>query len=150
MNKQKQYLNHVDPEYQRWGRTYSSFPGVAECLRLIRTRKAAGAWADIVVYELAENAPPHLAELTEAFRTATSDLDPSDGVAISVLQALEIAQLPESVPFFTQVLQEKNARFTPYAQRALAAINTQEARTALLHISQAGFKFSPPPRPSSK
>ena len=31
MGKRSRYRDHVDPEYQRWGRRYARFPGVAEC-----------------------------------------------------------------------------------------------------------------------
>ena len=126
MGKRTRYRDHPDPEFQRWGRTYPRFPGVAECVRLIRVRKATGTWADIVVYELAENAGDFLEELTNAFHEHTSD-----DVAMYVMMALEMAKLPESVEFLSKVLREGEARFTPYARRALQAINTRKSRTAL-------------------
>ena len=67
MGKHNHYRDHVDPEYQRWGRRYPRFPGVAECANLIRAGKARGAWADIIAFELGENASTCLAELTETF-----------------------------------------------------------------------------------
>jgi hypothetical protein len=127
MGKRTRYRDHPDPEYQRWGRTYPRFPGVAECARLIRARKATGAWADIVAFELAENAREHLAELIDAFA------DPTGNVAQYVMMALELAALPESVDFLSRVLREGDPRFVPYARRALEAINTRESRTALFN-----------------
>jgi hypothetical protein len=47
------------------------------------------------------------------------------------MMALEMAELPESVPFLAEVLRERNPRHAPYAERALRAINTADARTAL-------------------
>jgi len=105
---------------------------VDECIRLILAGKALGSWADIVVYELADNARDHLQELINAFRKHASD-----GAADYLLMALEIAALPESVDFFSDLLFEKNPRFVPYADRALQAINTREARAALFHARQA-------------
>ena len=126
MGKRNRYRDHTDPEYQRWGRTYSRFPGVAECARLIREGKARGAWADIIASELAENASECLAELVETFRA-----DPSESVRLYVMMALDMARLPESIPFLAEVLQQGNPLFTPYAVRALEGINTRESRTAI-------------------
>ncbi len=132
MGKQDRYRDHVDPEYRRWGRTYRSFPGVDECARLILDRRAIGAWADIVTFELAENASDHLNEIIDTFRRHESD-----DVATYMLMALELAALPASVDFLSSVLQDGNATFTPYAQRALKAIDTKESRTALFNASDA-------------
>jgi hypothetical protein len=90
MGKRNRYRDHIDPEYQRWGRRYPRFPGVEECARLIRVGKARGAWADIIAYELAENASHCLPALIDTFRT-----DSSDAVRLYVMMALEIAKLPE-------------------------------------------------------
>lgn len=130
MGKRNRYRDHIDPEHQRWGRAYPRFPGVAECARLIRDDKARGSWADIIAQELAENASECLAELIETFRT-----DPSESVRLYVMMALDIALLPESVPFLAQVLHEGNPLFTPYALRALDGIDTRESRTALWQVT---------------
>jgi hypothetical protein len=132
MGKRDRYRDHVDPEYRRWGRTYHSFPGVDECAGLILDRRATGAWADIIAYELAENASEHLNEFINAFR-----LHESDDVALYVLMALELAALPASVDFLSSVLREGNPTFKPYAQRALRAIDTKESRTALFTAMDA-------------
>ncbi|MFH5806182.1 hypothetical protein [Alienimonas sp. DA493] len=132
MGKRDRYRDHVDPEYRRWGRTYRSFPGVDECVRLILDRRATGAWADIIAYELAENASERLDELLNAFR-----VHESNDVALYVLTALEMAALPASVDFLAGVLRKGNPAFRPYAQRALQAIDTKESRTALFHATDA-------------
>lgn len=121
MAKRDRYRDHPDPDYQRWGRRYRSFPGVAECARLVLQHKATGAWADIVVQELAENARDNLAELIQAFHEHVSD-----GFARYVMMALEVAALPESVEFLSTVLQRGDARFVPYARRTLQAIDARE------------------------
>jgi hypothetical protein len=133
MGKRSRYREHVDPEYQRWGRRYPRFPGVAECARLIRARKARGAWADIIAFELAENADTCLAELIEMFRS-----DPAGDVGLYIMMALDIARLPASVPFLAEVLREADPRYVPYAERALQGINNSEARTALWNASRLG------------
>jgi len=126
MGKRKRYRDHTDPEYQRWGREYPRFPGVAECARLIRTGKARGAWADIIAHELAENAALCLPELIETFRT-----DSSEDVRLYVMMALDIARVPESVSFLAEVLQGGSQRFMPYAKSALMGIDTPESRSVL-------------------
>jgi len=132
MKNRDRYRDHVDPEYRRWGRTYQSFPGVDECVRLIVDRKAIGAWADIIAYELAENASDHNDELIDAFR-----IHEPDGVALFVMMALELAALPASVDFLAGVLRGGNVTFRPYAERALRAIDTKESRAALFNPTDA-------------
>ncbi len=131
MGKRDRFRDHVDPEYRRWGRTYRSFPGVDECARLILDRKATGAWADILVWELAENASEHFNEMIHAFRAHEQD-----DVALYILMALELAALPASVNFLSGVLQDGNPRFVPYAQRTLKAINSKESRTAMFNAKE--------------
>ena len=126
MGERDKYRDNLDPEYRRWGRKYPRFPGVAECARLIRAGKARRSWADIIAGELACHAKHHLPELIETFRT-----DTSDEVGLYVMMALEMARLPESIPFLAEVLPQGNSTFTPYAERGLRDINTPEARSAL-------------------
>jgi hypothetical protein len=128
--KRFDYREHLDPEYQRWGRKYPRFPGVAECAHLIRAGKARGAWADIIAEELACHAGDCFTELIETFRS-----DPSDSVRLYVLMALETAALPQAVPFLTEVLRGNDPGFALYAERGLRAINTPESRTALWHAT---------------
>lgn len=110
----------------RWERKYPRFPGVAECLRLIRAGKARGEWADIIEHQLAANAGRCLDELAEGWRT-----DPDERVRLYILMALDIARIPESVPFLAEVLRGSDERCAYYAEEALKGINTREARTAL-------------------
>ncbi len=131
MVKRNRYRDHVDPEYRRWGRAYPLFPGVGECVRLIRDDKARDSWADIIAQELAENASECLAELIETFRT-----DPSEIVRLYVMMALDSALLPVSVPFLAEVLREGNPLFTPYALRALNGIDTRESLTVLWALAR--------------
>ncbi len=123
MLERPSYRDHIDPEYRRWGRKHPRSPGIAECLRLIRDREARGTWADIIVNELARNAHDGLAELLEAFRSDAR-------VRHYVMMAIEIAAVPESVPFLADVLREGDPAFVPYAE-GLRQIGTAEARAAL-------------------
>jgi hypothetical protein len=132
MGKRNRYREHVDPEYQRWGRRYPQFPGVAECVRLIRAGEARGAWADIIAHELAENAESCWSELIEAFRN-----DSGGAVRLYVLVALDLARVPACVPFLAEVLREADPRYVPFAQRALRVINTPEARKALWNAAHS-------------
>jgi hypothetical protein len=132
MGKRSRFRDHIDAEYRSWGRKYPRFPGVGECVRLIRAGKARGTWADIITHELAENATFCLPELIEAFRT-----DSSEDVRMYVMMALESARLPDSVPFLAEMLHGGNLRFTPYAERALRKINTPESRAVLWKVGQS-------------
>ena len=138
MAKFSDYRHHRDPEYRRWHRKYPRFPGIDECARLIRAGKAQGAWADILAYELAENANCCLPLLIDPFRN-----DSSDDVRLYVMMALEIAGLQESVPFVVEVLRGGDPRFVPYAERTLRSINTQVARTALWQAGHSEPDTSP-------
>jgi hypothetical protein len=129
---------YPDPEFVRWRRTYRRFPGVDECARLIRAGKARGTWAEIIVHELANNAKNCLPELIDTFRN-----DPREDVRLYVMMALDIAWIPESVPFLAEVLSGGDPLFTPYAERALQSINTREARTALWKASHPESDASP-------
>jgi hypothetical protein len=126
MGKRNRFRDHIDPEYQRWGRTYPKFPGVAECARLIRNGKARGAWVDIIADELAVNAGDCLPDLINTFR-----MDSSEDVRLFVMMALDTARIPQSVPFLKEVLIGGNAKFAAIAERALSGIDTREARTVL-------------------
>jgi hypothetical protein len=127
MGKRDPNRDHPDSEMKRWKQKYRQFPGVAECARLIREGYARGAWTDIIVFELAENANDCLGDLTDAFHAEVGETD----VRLFILMALEIAKLPESVPFLTAVLTDGNPRFTPYAIRGLKTIDTAESRKVL-------------------
>lgn len=137
MKNYNRYRTHVDPEYQRWGRKYPQFPGVAECVRLIQSGKATGAWADIVVQELAENAATCFTELQDLFFKNASNETAQGDVAMFVMMALEIARLPDSVEFLSAVLREGSVRFQSYAYRTLQAIDTRESRLALFNAPRA-------------
>jgi hypothetical protein len=131
MDGRVNYREHIDPEYRRWGRKYPRFPGVVECLRLVRDGKATGAWADIVVDELAHHASDCYTELVESFRS-----EANNRVRVFVLMALEIAALPESVSFLVEILKAGNPHFVPHAERGLQAIGTSESRSALWQVRQ--------------
>ena len=119
------YRDHIDPEYRRRGEAIRGFPVLLNVARIIRSRKVKGAWADIITHELAANAAGCLPELIAAYREGLSD-----DVPTYVMMALDIARLPDSVPFLVEVLRGGDDRFTSYAKRALKGIDTREARTA--------------------
>jgi len=51
--------------------------------------------------------------------------------------ALDIAWLPESMPFLAEVLKDSDERHTPFALRALERINTPASRTVLWNAMHA-------------
>jgi hypothetical protein len=132
------YRRHIDPEYRRWGRKYPRFPGVAECVRLLRAGNVRGAWVDIIAHELASHAGDCLPELVAVFRS-----DESEWVRLMVLMAIAGARLPPAVPFLADVARERHPRFAPYAEQGLSAIGTSEARTALWGATHAERSAAP-------
>jgi hypothetical protein len=135
MANRRRYSDHIDPEYQRWGRKYPHFPGVAECARLIRAHKNRGTWADIICEELAENAAECLNDLITEFR---SDENAHTDVRLFIMMALEIARPPEAVPFLVEVLRDPDTRLARYAESALKGVDTRESRTALWNAAHSG------------
>ena len=126
MSKRHRYHDHVDPEHQRWGRTYPGFPGVAECVRLVQSGKAEGAWIDLIVLDLAINASDCLVDLLETYRR-----EESDRMRLIILMALELAALPDSIEFLSEVLRQGDPRLAPYALHGLKAIDSKASRRAL-------------------
>ena len=126
MGNKTDYRRHIDPEYRRWGRTYPRFPGVAECIRLLRSGKVRGAWVDIIAHELAAHASESLPELLAVFQS-----DEGEWVRQMVLMAIAEARLPQAIPFLADVARERHPRFAPHAIAGLSAIGTSEARAAL-------------------
>ena len=132
MGSASDYSQHVDPEYRRWGRKYPRFPGVTECVRLLRSGKIRGAWVDIVLHELTEHAQECLPELVAAFCS-----NESEWVRLMVLTAVAQARLPSAIKFLADVVRQRHPRFSPYAEQGLVAIGTREARTALWEAANA-------------
>jgi len=128
------YHNHICPDHQRWGRTYPKFPGLEECVRLILSGKATGAWADLVAYELAEHADQNMPQMIALFYEHQQDR-----VSTYMMMAFDTAALPASVDFLESVLQSGDERFTPYARSGLVTIDTKESRTALFRADHGGW-----------
>ena len=124
----RMYRDSPDPEERRWGQTYPRFPGVAECVRLIHSGKARGVWIDIIAWELTDHAKECFDELVRAFR---EEKPLASTAAFVILEAIEVAKLPEAIPFWSEVLAEGHPEFGRYARRALKAINSRESRTVL-------------------
>jgi hypothetical protein len=140
MGKRDPNRDHPDPEVRRWKKKYRKFPGVAECVRLIREGYANDAWMDIIVCELTENAKDCLCELMETFQ-AEKEIG---GVGtFTLLAAIELAKLPEAAPFLAELLKEGNPRFTPYAMRGLRAIDTPESRKVLWEAAKSTDDSNP-------
>jgi hypothetical protein len=140
MGKRNPSRDHPDPEYRRWARRYPRFPGVPECVRLIRDGQARRVWADIIAQELSAHAAECLPELVAAFRG-----DRVGDVRLYVMMALDLARPSGAVEFLAEVLQAGDSRYAPYAERALVGIGTAEARTVLWEARQAEHAAAPDP-----
>jgi hypothetical protein len=132
MSKAIDYQRHIDPEYRRWGRKYPRFPGVGECVRLLRSGNVPGAWIDIICYELTAHAKECLPELIGVFRS-----DEGEWMRLMVLSSIADARLPEAIPFLAEVVREGHASFVPSAASGLSSIGTKDARTALWEATHA-------------
>jgi hypothetical protein len=126
------YRRHIDPEHRRWGRKYPRFPGVAECVRLLRAGNVRGAWVDIIVHELTVHAAECLQEMVEVFRS-----DENERVRVLVLTAIAEARIPPALSFLAEVAREQHPNFLTYAEEGLSAIGTSEARAALWRARHA-------------
>lgn len=120
------YRSHIDPEYRRWGRKYPRFPGVAECLRLLKVTNVRGAWRDIIAHELTTHAGECLSELVEVFQASEDE-----GVRLNILSAIAEARLPDAITFLAVVTKSPQPSLVSLAVRGLKAIGTREARAAL-------------------
>ena len=95
-------------------------------MELLKRSNVGGAWLDIICWQLEEHAAENLADLTSAIRA-----EENAGIRLMLMQALENAALPESLPLWEEYLQSPNAHERQYAVRALDAINTKAARRLL-------------------
>ena len=132
MSEAIDYRRHIDPEYRRWSRKYPRFPGVAECVRLLRQNNVRGAWVNIIAHELAVHAGESLPQLVAVFRS-----DEGEWVRLMVLMSIAEAKLPGAIPFLAEVARERHPRFAPYAHEGLSTIGTSEARAALWRVTHA-------------
>jgi hypothetical protein len=126
------YRRHIDPEYRRWGRKFPRFPGVAECVRLLRSGNVRGAWVDIIVHELTVHAADCLKEMLEAFRS-----EENERVRLLVLMAIAEARVPAALSFLEDVARDQDPNFITYAVEGLSALGTSEARAALWRARHA-------------
>lgn len=116
----------VDPEQERWLKKYPHFPGVGECVMLLKCSNVSGTWVDIICEELTAYAGENAVELIAAVRT-----EPEEGVKALLLAALAEAGLPEAVPVLAENLTSAQDRLRYWAKLGLKKIGTKEARTLL-------------------
>ena len=115
-----------DPVYIEWKRRHPRFPGVAECVDLLRRRNVRGSLVDIVCGELQNNASSHGAELLAAFESE-SDLRVR-GILLGIIGE---AKLSESLPILVENLRAADESLQVCAERGLRLLNTPESRKAL-------------------
>ncbi len=121
----------VDPEQERWLKKYPHFPGVGECVMLLKRPNVSGTWVDIICENLTAHAGENAVELIAALRS-----EPEKGVKVLLLAALAEAGLPESVSVLAENLASDQERLQHWAEVGLRKVNTKEARTILWHHGQ--------------
>jgi len=116
----------IDPEEERWRKTYPKFPGVAKCVELLRSPNVFGTWTDIISEELVAHAPQIAQELFAAFHD-----EPDAWVKMILLSVIAEARLPEAMPILLEHLGSEDTSLRRYAITGLKNLGTKEARTAL-------------------
>jgi hypothetical protein len=124
MESQIDYRQHLDPEYRRWSNRYPQFPGLAECLQLLKSNTLSDEWVDIIGGELAHHAKDCLPDLLTAFE---AEIDP--WIRLFLLMSLADARLKEAIPFLSQIVLSEKEPFVAYAQNALDALENSDSRT---------------------
>jgi HEAT repeat protein len=121
----------LDPEAERWRRTYPTFPGVAKCVSLLGSRNVRGAWVDIICHELAQHAAETLDDLVGEFHSRKNDAR----VRALIMTAIGEAAPPNAVPFLSECLDDPDESVRGAAVYGLKRVGTKEARTALWRAS---------------
>jgi hypothetical protein len=114
------------PEYREWKRRYPTFPGVAECLGLLRRRQTGPGLGEVVQWELYANATDHADELIEAFRS-----EQDAHLRFVLLSILADARLPRAVPLFAEHLRSRDKLFRHLSIEGLCDLGTAKARKVL-------------------
>jgi hypothetical protein len=114
-----------DPVYTRWKRQHPRFPGVAECVELLRRRNVKGSLVDIICGELRANATAHSAELIAALRAER------DRIRRIILSIISETGLPEALPLLEEHLWSSDEGLRHWAAAGLRRLNTPQAREVL-------------------
>lgn len=115
-----------DPVYVRWKQKHPQFPGVSECVRVLRLPGTTGSLVDIVIGELQDNAAQHASELIAAFQT-----EPNERIRHILMGILAEARLPEALPLLVEHLHSTDEQLQHWAAEGLRLLDTPMARKAL-------------------
>jgi hypothetical protein len=123
----------MDPGYTRWKRKYPKFPGVAECVDLLRRRNVKGGFLEAICGALQENTAAHAHELVVAFRS-----EADERVRCILLGIIAEARLPEALPALVESLRSPDESLRFWAVTGLRDLNTPETRRALWEAGLSG------------
>ncbi len=115
-----------DPVYTRWKRQHPRFPGVANCVELLRRRNVKGELVEILCAELRDQAAGHAAELV-----AACSAERDERVRRILFGVLCEAKLPAAFPVFVEHLRSDDESLRYWSEQGLRALNTPDARKAL-------------------
>jgi hypothetical protein len=121
-----------DPESSRWKRKHPRFPGVANCVELLRRRNVHGNKVDIICDALRDHAATHTAELITAFRD-----ERDERLKHILLGIICEAKLPDALPVFVDHLQSEDETLRQWSVAGLHALDSPEARKALWQVGLA-------------
>jgi hypothetical protein len=114
------------PEYRAWKRRNSVFPGVAECVDLLRSPNIGRDVAVGLLWELYENAAAHANELIKALRS-----EQDEHLRFCLLSTIADAKLPRAVPVLAEQLRSRAKLHRHICKEGLQQLGTPRARRAL-------------------
>lgn len=130
MAKEKK-TEFIDPEQERWYRTYPKFPGVTVCVELMHRNNLGGTWREQVDYELRTHASETVDELIAAFQS-----EQEGWVRMRLLSIIARAAIPAFEPLLIENLQAQDNDLRKWAKVGLEKLDTKTARTALWEAKQ--------------
>jgi hypothetical protein len=114
------------PEYWAWKRQHPAFPGVAECVALLRHPKIGVNLAKGLRWELYEHATAHAKELIEAFRS-----ERNAHLRFCLLCVIAEARLPRALAVLSEQLRSPEKLHRHVSINGLRGLGTPRARKAL-------------------
>lgn len=124
----------IDPEYQRYKRSYPTFPGVATCVDLLHRNNVKGGYLECVLWDLESNVLEHLDELIAAIYDESNEW-----VQNVLLSCLAKARSEAATAVFSHFLTHANESIRHSAAVGLHFINSKESRRILWEARSIEF-----------
>ena len=119
-------MKKTQTTWDEWHQRYQRFPGVDYCVERLKHHNTKGELLDLVINVLEASAAEYAEDLLDA-----ADKPDNGNIRRFLLMAIENAALEVAVPFWAQILSGPDDEERMYAERALALIDTNDARRFL-------------------